>query len=137
MKHPHTPLTRTLEDARMGLLRLHKKLLDTERARYERDNGRIENGTALLQLVINDPFFAWLRRLSELVVEIDERLEGEEPMADADARAMLDQLRAMLKGDPDGDGFQRSYDRALQESPDVIIAHVEIIRVLDSEFRTR
>jgi hypothetical protein len=132
MKHPHTPLTRTLEGARMGLLRLHKKLLDVERARYEREHGRIENGSALLQLVINDPFFAWLRRLSELVVEIDERLEGEEPMPDDNARALLTQIRGMLTTNPEGDAFQRNYDRALQESPDVVIAHVEVVRVLDS-----
>jgi hypothetical protein len=132
MKHPHTPLTRTLESARMALLRLHKKLLDAERQRYEKENGRIENGSALLQLVINDPFFAWLRRLSELVVEIDERLEGDEPMQDDNARALLAQIRAMLTANPEGDGFQRSYDRALQEVPDVVIAHVEVVRVLDS-----
>jgi hypothetical protein len=137
MKHPHTPLTRTLESVRMSLLRLHKKLLDGERQRYEREHGRIENGSALLQLVINDPFFAWLRKLSELVVEIDERLEGETPMPDEDVRALLDQIRAMLDPQPEGDTFQREYDRAIQENPDIVIAHVELGRVLDAERRGR
>jgi hypothetical protein len=137
MKHSHTPLTRTLEGVRMSLLRLHKKLLDAERQRYEREHGRVENGSALLQLVINDPFFAWLRKLSELVVEIDERLEGETPMSDEDVRALLDQIRTMLDPQPEGDTFQREYDRAIQENPDIVIAHVEIGRVLDAERRGR
>jgi hypothetical protein len=137
MKHPHTPLTRTLETVRMSLLRLHKKLLDAERLRYEREHGRIENGSALLQLVINDPFFAWLRKLSELVVEIDERLEGEEPMSDDGARGMLDQIRTMIQPSPRGDSFQQNYDRVVQENPDVVIAHVEMTRVLDAELRAR
>jgi hypothetical protein len=119
----------------MSLLRLHKKLLDAERHRYEREHGRIENGSALLQLVINDPFFAWLRKLSELVVEIDERLEAEEPMTDDGVRAMLDQIRTMLQPSPRGDAFQQNYDRAVQEDPDVVIAHVELTRVLDAELR--
>lgn len=137
MKHPHTPLTRTLESVRMSLLRLHKKLLDEERLRYEKEHGRIENGSALLQLVINDPFFAWLRKLSEMVVEIDERLEGEEPMTDDGARALLDQIRTMLQPKPGGDTFQQNYDRAVQGNPDVVIAHVELTRVLDAELRAR
>jgi hypothetical protein len=137
MKHPHTPLTRTLESVRMSLLRLHKKLLDAERHAYEKEHGRIETGSALLQLVINDPYFAWLRKLSELVVEIDERLEGEEPMTDSGVRAMLDQIREMVQPSPRGDTFQQNYDRVVQGDPDVVIAHVELTRVLDAELRGR
>lgn len=137
MKHPHTPLTRTLESVRMSLLRLHKRLLDAERHAYEKEHGRIENGSALLQLVINDPYFAWLRKLSELVVEIDERLESEEPMTDSGVRAMLDQIREMVQPSPRGDAFQQNYDRVVQGDPDVVIAHVELTRVLDAELRGR
>lgn len=132
MKHPHSPRTRTLEEARMALLRLHKKLLDAERVRYEREHGRIESGGALLQLVIHDPWFAWLRRLSELVVEIDERLDGEEPMPDHDATALMEQIGSMVHANPQGDVFQRNYDRALQEDPDVVIAHVELTRIVSA-----
>ena len=135
MKHPHTAATRTLEDARTALLRLHKRLLDAERVRYEREHGRIDSGGTLLQLVINDPWFAWLRRLSELVVEIDERLDGEEPMPDDNARALIAQIRSMIRSVPDGDEFHRNYNRALQETPDVVIAHVELTRIVETQSR--
>ena len=137
MKHPNTVLTRTLQEARVALLRLHKRLLDAERLRYERQHGRIESGGTLLQLVINDPWFAWLRRLSELVVEIDERLDGEEPMPDDDARVLIEQIGSLLKADADGDDFQKNYDRAMQAVPDVVIAHVELTRIIDSIPRRR
>ena len=137
MKHPHTALTRTLQEVRVALLRVHKRLLDAERLRYERDHGRIDSGGALLQLVINDPWFAWLRRLSELVVEIDERLDGEEPMPDDEARALIEQIGSLLQANPHGDEFQKNYDRAMQAVPDVVIAHVELTRIIDSISRRR
>jgi hypothetical protein len=132
MKHPETPLTTKLGAVRLALLRLHKTLLDAERVRYEREHGRIENGGALLQLVIHDPWFAWLRPLSGLVVQIDEELEGETPMTEEDGAATVAQIRMMLSNDEQGDVFERNYHRALQDVPDVVIAHVEIMRILDA-----
>lgn len=62
-----------LRELRNRLLHLHKMLLDMERQRFERKSGRVTPGE-LLQLVLNDPQFAWLRIISALVVEIDEVL---------------------------------------------------------------
>ena len=74
---PNQPLTtearQHLREVRNRLLDLHKLLLDDERAVYEQLYGRISN-QAMLQLLISDQRFAWLRRLSTLVVEIDELL---------------------------------------------------------------
>lgn len=132
MKHPHTAYTRVLGDVRMALLRLHKQLLDAEQQRYERDNGRVSSGGALLQLVIHDPAFAWLRPLSGLVVQIDEEIEGDEPMTDERARAMIGEIRSMLIADEEGAVFQKNYHRALQDAPEIVIAHREVTRLLDT-----
>jgi hypothetical protein len=112
-----------LDDARRAALRVHKALLDYERLAYERSLGRIQNSGQFLQLVINDPWFAWLRPLSELIVRIDELLESDEPAAPAEAQAALQQLRTMLQSDEQGSDFQRHYHGALQGSPDVVMAH--------------
>ena len=64
-----------LKELRHGLLRLHKTLLDLERRGYERARGRIGNSYEFLQLVLKDPWFDWLHRLSELIVQIDETLD--------------------------------------------------------------
>ena len=118
-------LRRQLEDVRRGLLRVHKALLDDARIRYEREQGRIESSNALLQLVLNDPWFAWLHPLSGLVVQIDELMAADAPTK-ADGEALLNQARMLLRPDETGEGFQRRYHRAIQDVPDVLIAHVAI-----------
>ena len=65
------PTAERLRDVRLRLLDLHKVLLEDTKAAYELDRGRIATNSTLLQLVINDPWFAWLRPLSETVVRID------------------------------------------------------------------
>jgi hypothetical protein len=118
-----------LDDVRKALLRVHKALLDDARIRYEREQGRIEGSGALLQLVLNDPWFAWLHPLSGLVVQIDELLASDEPTI-PDAEALLNQARTLMKPDAGGDGFAKRYDRAIQDVPDVLIAHVALGRHL-------
>lgn len=115
-----------LRDVRKGLLRLHKTLLDAERVHYERVNGRIEGGGILLQLLIHDPWFGWLRPLSELVVQIDERLDADEPTRAGEAKALIDQVKSLLRPSEGGDVFQENYHAALQQTPDVVIAHHEV-----------
>jgi len=80
-----------LKQLRHGLLRLHKLLLDLERRGYERARGRIGNSYEFLQLALKDPWFDWLHRLSELIVQIDEALDSigaETPATEEDARAL-------------------------------------------------
>ena len=67
----------SLVNLRIALLRLHKVLLDDERAAYERAHGRASGGE-MLQLVIHDERFAWLHSISELIVSIDEMMDADE-----------------------------------------------------------
>jgi hypothetical protein len=124
-----TPLSAStrqqLEDVRRGLLRVHKALLEDAQIRYEREQGRIEGSGALLRLVLNDPWFAWLHPLSGLVVQIDELLAADAPTA-VEAEALLNQARMLMKPDANGEGFAKRYDRAIQDVPDVLIAHVAL-----------
>src|SRR5678809_888209 len=105
-----TPLSpdrrQQLEEVRRGLLRVHKALLEDARIRYEREQGRIEGSGALLQLVLNDPWFAWLHPLSGLVVQIDELLASDEATL-ADGEALLNQARGLIR--PDANGDERSH----------------------------
>ena len=114
-----------ISEARQGLLSLHKALLDYERIRFERTHGRVENSGAFLQLVLNDPHFAWLRPVSELVVQMDRVLASDEPGAEVDADMIMSQARALLRADEEGEEFGRQYHRALQDSPDVVMAHAQ------------
>ena len=118
-----------LKQMRDGMLRLHKSLLDSERALYERDIERITTTGQYLGLVLNDPFFAWLRALSQFVVLVDETLDLEEPATDADADRLIAQGRELLVPDEGGSGFARRYYEVLQRDPDAVLAHRDMIRV--------
>jgi len=121
---------RRLTDLRNGLLALHKTLLDSERAVYERDIARITSSGELLNLVINDPWFAWLHALSEFVVLIDERLDAEEPPLRIEAERLIEQAWELLTPDENGRGFAQRYFEALQRDPDVVLAHAQMRKVL-------
>ena len=118
----------TLRDLRRGLLRLHKILLDSERAAYERAHGVVSTGE-LLQLVINHEQFAWLHTISELIVRIDEMLDPKEPSTAADARALLSYAQGLLTPAEAGTDFQRKYNAALQSEPGALIAHREVMLI--------
>jgi len=122
-----------LKDLRHGLLRLHKLLLDLERRDFERARGRIGNSYEFLQLVLKDPWFDWLHRLSELIVQIDEALDTREPetvLSEEDAAALIERARTLLAPSETGSEFQKNYFLALQRSPDVVLLHSEVMRLL-------
>ena len=119
-----------LADVRARLLQLHKALLEDARAAYEMDRGRVGSNANFLQLVINDPWFAWLHSLSGLVVRIDEALETDAPSTESDAAALLEQVERLLTASETGEGFQRRYYEALQRQPAVVLAHAEVRRAL-------
>ncbi len=120
-----------LRDLRNKLLHLHARLLDTERITYEQVRGRVSNGE-LLQLVIEHEQFAWLHRISELVVQIDEMLQADEPVALDDIQTLITYARTLLTPSEVGNGFERKYYNALQRQPDVVLAHAAVATLLAS-----
>jgi len=134
MSDPMSDITRdSLKHLRQGLLRLHKLLLDLERFGYERAHQRIANSYEFLQLVLKDPWFDWLHRLSELIVQIDETLDirdMEAPASDEDARALITRAKTLLSPAEEGSQFQKNYFLALQQSPDVVLLHSELMKML-------
>ncbi len=119
-----------LRAVRQSLLGLHKALLESEREVYERARGRIENSYEVLKLVMHDPWFAWLHSLSELIVQIDEMLDADEPPSGSDGNSLIVQARVLLTPSEAGREFQRKYFTALQQSPDVVLAHGEVMKLL-------
>jgi len=121
-----------LIDLRKTLLHLHKTLLEWERAAYERFHGRTSPGS-LLTALMNDPQFAWLRPLSELIVRIDESLEItalEGPDVDVDAIELL--AASSINADERGDVAAKRHHQAMQEYPDAVFAHRAVTNVLKS-----
>jgi len=121
-----------LTDLRNGLLGLHKALLDSERAAYERDVERITSKGQYLNLVLNDPWFSWLRDLSQFIVLIDETLDFEEPATPEDAGRLIARARELVSPSEEGVGFARHYFEAMQRDPSAVLAHRDMMHVFTS-----
>lgn len=141
-----------LIELRRLLLQLHKTLIDWQRTDYERLHGRLQT-TQLLQVIFNDPAFAWLRTMSGLIVRIDEALEAKPPdppsrpedaparsrrssLADRRAEAdvsetgpLVAQARELVAPEA-GTFYGQRYFAALQELPEAVLAHRDLITLL-------
>lgn len=114
---------------RNGLLHLHKALLESERAAYERDVEHITSTGQYLNLVLNDPWFSWLRELSQFVVLVDETLDQKEPAAEEQAIRLITLARSLVAPAEGGDRFGRSYWQAMQRDPGAVLAHGDMMQV--------
>jgi hypothetical protein len=118
-----------LKSLRDALLRLHKILLDSERAAYEHDVERITTVGQFFNLVTSDPWFAWLRDISQFIVFIDEQLDLDPPADTADAGRLIARARELLLPAENGQGFGRKYYEAMQRDPGVVVAHGDMMKV--------
>lgn len=125
---PKDPLAQALQEVSAALLELHRLLIAVARAEYESLNGPVSGPNHLLQLLMNDAGFMWLRELSGLIVRIDELAESEELTRSeaASIRSAIDSLIAS----PEGSDFARRYAVVLQNDPAVLQSHAEVRRAL-------
>jgi hypothetical protein len=122
---------RKLTEVRQTLLTLHKAVLDSERTSYEIVHGQISSPAAFLQLLINDPWFAWLRPITTLIVQIDETLAAKKPPATApDMMRLVSDVRALLSPSREVNGFWKRYTAVVERDPAVTVLHHQIEREL-------
>lgn len=81
--------------------------------------------------MLHDPHFAWLRTLSALIVQVDELVLTDELATEDDARKQLTRVESLLHTTgEDGAVFGVRYREALQTSPDVVVAHGQVMALL-------
>jgi hypothetical protein len=123
-----------LKTLRDGLLRLHKSLLELQRAAYVRDVAPITTAGQYLNLVMDDPAFQWLRELSAFIVMIDEALAQKAPPATPeDAERLIAQTRSLLSPAEDGIGFARAYFDIMQRDAAAVLAHRDMLQVMNAQ----
>ncbi|HEU6448537.1 MAG TPA: hypothetical protein VFV23_08885 [Verrucomicrobiae bacterium] len=131
MAKENLELRERLQQIRNALLKLHKTLVDSERATYEKTFGKIPSPNHFLRLLTNDPWFAWLHPVSLLIVSMDEALDEKEPLTGEKVEALAKESIVLLVASESGQDFSRHYFEALQRDPDVVFAHAEISRILN------
>jgi len=82
----------------------------------------VPNAGAMLQLVIGDQAFAWLRPLSTLLVELDDKDLVPDAVA---ARAAVERLMSS------GNAFSAHYLAVLQSTPSIAAEHAEVMRIVN------
>ncbi len=128
---PAPDFRQQLTELRAALLKLHKALVDSERVSYEQNIGTIPSANHFLQLLTNDPWFAWLHPISLLIVALDEALDAKAkiPLTAETAQALVKRTSEMLVASETGEGFARHYFDALQRDPDVVMAHAAAAQI--------
>lgn len=114
-----------------ALMQLHRSLIDVSRGEYEQRHGRIGNPYQLLGLLTGDPFFAWLRPVSQLMAALDELIELKSAFSEDETGAVGAEVGALFASHPDvPTEFNRKYLQALQDEPALVMAHSRLKRAL-------
>ena len=112
-----------------ALMGLHHALIQRARGDYERERGPVGGPTQLLRLLTSDAYFAWLRPLSELIVNIDEAAEFDEAAREkvsAAVRSSVEQLIAAPGANPLSGEFTRQYWPMVLADPEITMVHAGV-----------
>lgn len=125
------PRRRIVLKIRDELVKLHGVLILAEQVTYEGINGPVESVDTLLDLLQHNPWFTWLHPISNLLVRIDYLLDDDAfEISEENVEHLMHEVVGLLHPSHEGDGFERAYYEALQRSPEVVLAHFQVRRLL-------
>ena len=119
-----------LKQLSQAFLRLHKILLESAKADYEAKNGAIANSNQYLQLVLDDPHFAWLRKISAMIALIDEATSRMRTATETAAQSLLEQAKKLLNFEDADEDFNDKFQAALQNNSDAVLGHNDALKNL-------
>ena len=117
----------TLRELSRLLMPLHRSLIEAARGDFAIAYEQVEKPSHLLQLLNDHPFFAWLKPMTALIVNIDEmsRVDFDQEQYDQIVRRI-----ESLIGTGDNSEFAQQYIPILQRDVDVAIAHAALRQAL-------
>lgn len=122
-----------LKDLSKAMLRLHKTLLDAAKLDYEAKNGRITSVNLYFQLVIDDPHFAWLRKISALIALIDEAVSVRRPATETEALGLFNEAKLLLNFQDADANFNDKFQTALQSNTDAVLNYNDTIQFVNAK----
>ncbi|MCC7235979.1 MAG: hypothetical protein IT163_11785 [Bryobacterales bacterium] len=111
-----------------AVLHLHKALVQSEKREWEQHRGPIGGPAQFLNMLLNEPAFAWMRPFSGLIVAIDEYQDSKEPKSIEEARQLFGVARNVLRPP---DFVESRYREALQRGSEIVLLHAAVIQVLN------
>jgi hypothetical protein len=125
--------TAALAGVSEALREVHKELLALARQEVETQEGKKLTAFEMFRRAVNDAVFAWLRPVSELIVDIDELVEAEPPANTREAGAVREEIEQVVfapEGSP-GDFAQRFHSQ-LERFPKLVVLEDELRRRLSA-----
>src|SRR3954471_11364313 len=110
-----------------ALREVHRTLVQAVRAVYEREVGPAGGPGQMLRLLTEDPWFAWLHPMSELIVDLDSLLAQELLPAGTVAGVRMEIDRLTQASDSP---FWEKYQPLLQSDPQVAVQHGRLRQAL-------
>jgi|SRR5690606_8354223 len=107
--------TEVLKGSRNLLLKLHKSLVDQARDVHEIKNGPV-TPASFLTLLIENKDFDWLRRFSELIVEIDEMFARRDGFSDDEVSALSAKTAEIVDMKNTDESFNEAFSKALENN---------------------
>lgn len=105
------------------LLKFHRDLLMFQAGLAEKEDGRKYTPYELLGLSLNDPRFDWLRRFSELIIQIDTALDDKENKS-INATAFYYEALKLTSGDDEG--THAHFKLAVESNPAIAEKQAEV-----------
>jgi hypothetical protein len=116
-----------LRELSQKLLPLHRALIESARADYASMVAPVNGPNHLLQLLNEDPHFAWLKPVTSLIVDIDEMARVD--FTPVDFGAITARVEQYFGTAPDA-AFAGHYVPVLQRDVEVAIAHAALRQIL-------
>ncbi len=114
-----------------AMLRLHKTMLDRAKVDYEAKNGKIASIGQYFQLVVDDPYFAWLRKLSSLIALLDEAVTVRRPATESEAKGLENEAKLLLNFQDGDESFNENFQTALLNDADSVLLYNDALKYLD------
>jgi hypothetical protein len=112
-----------------ALREVHRTLVQAVRAVYEREVGPAGGPGQMLRLLTEDPYFAWLHPMSELIVDLDSLL-AQELLPTGTVAGVREEIDRLTKAG--GSPFWTKYAPLLQTDTDVVMAHGRLRRAINA-----
>ncbi len=112
-----------LRDLSKALLPLHRSLIEAAKADYALAVAPVTAPTHLLRLLGEDPFFAWLKPVTSLIVDIDEMVRVD--FTPDDVAGIVKRVSELFNGGGNAE-FAEHYLPIMQRDVEVAIGHAAV-----------
>ena len=126
-------MRRILNELTRALRELHRSIVEGERRAYESEIGMLVSPGEFLRLLVADGRFAWLRALSELMVDLDVFLEADPSPTEDEAAAVRAEVERLISAPapPEVAGdFAKRYLPLIAADPHIAMAHASVKQVI-------